>query len=187
MRTHAHAHAHAHARTPSAMSARRAPRPSAAAAATTTTNNSLAHVLRAGEAHRQAARTGCGPSPYHNWQTLPCGVVCSSGDAPTLAETYIITSRNRLGSEDMLVKPPKADTPDWVFELQAVLERELHKDYAHIWTFAERDRPFQKDEELRAMGAADCTADLQAGAFEGAYDRISEACAGNLTFFRIGG
>ena len=172
------------------MSARRAPRPSAAAA-TTTTTNSLAHVLRAGEAHRQAARTGCSPSPYFEGRTLPCGVICSSGDAPTLGQTYIVTSRSIAGlrGEGRLVKPSDADTPDWVRELQTVLGRELHKDYAHIWTYVvgERDEPFQKDEELRAMRAADCTADMQAKAFEGAYDRISEACAGDFTFFRIGG
>ena len=148
-------------------------------------------MLRAGEAHRQAARTGCGPSPYFQGKTLPCGIICSSGDAPTLAETYIITSRSIVGlrGEGRLVKPSDDDTPDWVLELQAVLKRELHKDYAHIWTYVvgERDRPFQKDEEIRAMRAADCTADMQAEAFEGAYDRISEACDGNLTFFRIGG
>jgi hypothetical protein len=172
------------------MSARRAPRPSAAAAATaTTTNNSLAHVLRAGEAHRQAARTGCSPSPYFEGRTLPCGIICSSGDAPTLGQTYIVTSRDRLGEEGRLVKPPDDDTPDWVLKLQAVLKRELHKDYAHIWTYVvgERDRPFQKDEEIRAMRAVDCTADMQAKAFGDAYDRISAACDGNLVFFRIGG
>ena len=174
------------------MSARRAPRPSAAAAttgSTTTTTNSLAHVLRAGEAHRQAARTGCSPSPYFEGKTLPCGVICSSGDAPTLGQTYIVTSRDRLGEEGRLVELPDDDTPSWVRELQTVLGRELRKPYAHIWTYVvgERDEPFQKDEEIRAMRAIDCTADMQAKAFDGAYDRISEACDGNLVFFRIGG
>ena len=177
------------------MSARRAPRPSAAAATTgstttTTTTNSLAHVLRAGEAHRQAARTNCGPSPYFEGKTLPCGVICSSGDAPTLAETYIITSRSIAGlrGEGRLVEPPN-DTPGWVFKLQETLERELHKDYVHVWAYAvgERNKVFQKDEELLAMRAVDYTDDMQVEVFEGAYKGISKACAGNLTFFRIDG
>ena len=144
-------------------------------------------MLRAGEAHRQSARTNCSLSPYFEGQTLPCGIICSDGDAPTLGQTYIVTSRSRLGDEGRLVEPPDGGTPPWVFKLQAVLDRELRKDYAYIWTYAvgERNKPFQKDEELRAMRAIDCTADLQVEAFKGAYDRISEACDGNLTFFRI--
>ena len=47
------------------------------------------------------------------------------------------------------------------------------------------DEAVETDEELRAMRAIDCTADMQTGAFADAYERIVGACEGTLTFFRI--
>ena len=168
------------------MSARRDPRPSAA----TTTATAAALRPPAAPLLFPAVPTGCGPSPHFEGRTLPCGVLCSYGDAPTLAQTYIVTSRDSAGlrGQERLVEPPGDGAPNWVLELQEALGRELRKRYAYIWTYAvgERNKAFQKDEELRAMGATDCTADMQAKEFEGAHEEISKACDGELTFFRIG-